>query len=302
MGRAPCFGMVAFPSWLLFALLLLAPLDALGASYAEVKAHLKSLSERYPEQVQLISVGDSDSGELIQGVKIGHGPIRNLVVAAHHGNEYGSTEVARAFAEDVAKAPIVGQSVFVVPVLNIGGYNAGSRRERAGGATYDPNRDYPGPCGGEGPFRLKSTASLARFIEREEIVASATLHTYMPGVLYPWGVSTQQTSTRFDGIFLDLGRALAIESRYPVGNSTKLLYPADGTFEDYAFWRHGIWSLLAELGHSHSPSSAAVKEMIRLNVPGLRRMFEQAPTRRAEQHSFEGTCDPSARVLDRHDE
>ena len=77
-----------------------------------------------------------------------------------------------------------------------------------------------------------------------------------------------------------------------------IVYPADGTFEDYAFWQHGVWSMLWEMGYSHSPNPEQVREMVRTNVPGLRRMYEGAPIARAERHAFTGKCDRSLRKLD----
>jgi carboxypeptidase T len=246
----------------------------------------------------------SDSGETIQGVAVGNGPLHNLVVASHHGNEYGSVEVARGFAVSLAQAPIPGQTVYVIPVLNVGGYNAKQRREPASNRTWDPNRNYPGPCGTEGPFTLKSTQALADFIDKQNIVSSATMHTFYPAVVYPWGVSTRDLSTPYDDLFKTLVQASTVESHYEVGNSTEVIYPADGAFEDYAFWKHGIWSLLFELGETHSPSLSQVNQMVQVNVPGLRRFLEQAPRTRAENHAFAGRCDRSKAMkdLDRHDE
>jgi hypothetical protein len=77
-----------------------------------------------------------------------------------------------------------------------------------------------------------------------------------------------------------------------VGNSAAALYPADGCYEDYAMWKYGIWSLLFELGTTHSPSQSAIDTLIRENVPGLRHFLAQAPTQRAERHAFTGKCDP----------
>ena len=211
--------------------------------------------------------------------------------------------MTKALAESVARSPIVGQTVYLIPVLNIDGYNAKERRETARGITWDPNRDYPGPCGTEGPFKLKSTAMLAQFIEDHHIVASATLHTYSPAVVYPWGISTHDLSTPYDDVFKNLVQAATVESQYPTGNNTALIYPADGTFEDYAYWKQGIWSLLFELGFSHNPSDAEVDTLVNVNVPGLRRFLEQSPRQLAENHSFTGKCD--SRMMswrDRHDE
>jgi hypothetical protein len=211
-------------------LLLLSQLSFAQSKYDQIKSGMLQIAGKYPQNVLPIKIGESDSGDTILGLKIGNGPVKNLVVATHHGNEYGSTFVAMSFATSLAAQPIPDQTLFVIPVLNIAGYNAGNRREPAKGTTWDPNRNYPGPCATEGPFTLKSTATLARFIEANEIVTSATLHTYSPAVLYPWGISTQQTSTPYDNIFIQMGKAATVESQYAVGNSTQLLYPADGSW------------------------------------------------------------------------
>jgi carboxypeptidase T len=274
-----------------------------SANYAEIKTFMYQLAAQHPKTVSVFELGKSDSGDMIEGLKIGTGSVKDLVVATHHGNEYGSTEVAKAFAQSLAADPMAGQTVYVIPVLNISGFNGRHREENAKGRTFDPNRDYPGPCGTAGPFNLKSTAALAQFIAQEGIVASATLHTYAPAVMYPWGISTHDLSTMYDDEFKALVSAAVIESHYEVGNSTDLLYPADGTFEDYAFWKHGIWSILFELGNSHYPSDSDVAEMQKVNVPGLRNMLAIAPKLRAEHHDFTGKCDTMrALMLDRHDE
>jgi carboxypeptidase T len=240
---------------------------------------------------------------MIEGVAIGNGPVHNLVVATHHGNEYGSTEVGMAFATSIADHPIANQTVYVIPVLNISGYNRKQREESAKGNSYDPNRDYPGPCGTEGPHHLQSTASLAKFIDHENIIVSATLHTYSPAVVYPWGIPTNDTNTPYDNIFMTMVNNATEMSHYTVGNSTEVIYPAAGAYEDYAYWKLGVWSILFELGHSHNPSQADINEMARVNIPGLRKMLEQAPVERAVDHAFTGKCSTSRLAhLDKHDE
>lgn len=272
--------------------------DPFTRKYSDIQLDLNELARKYPASVEVFSLGRNDTGEEIQGIKAGDGPVHTLVVGTHHGNEYGSTEVARAFAFSVAEAPIQGQTVYVIPVLNVSGYNKRQRQELG----RDPNRDYSGPCGTGGPWNLRSTKALADFIEREEIVSSATLHTFSPFVLYPWGFSTKDTKTEYNDLYIELAKAAAVESGYPVGNSTDELYPADGCYEDYAMWKHGIWSLLFEMGSSHSPSRLAIDELIRGNVPGLRRFLAQAPTKRADRHAFTGKCDPSKSGPRRTDE
>jgi hypothetical protein len=284
-----------------------APTDIpLSPNYQDVKAFLQKLAQDHPNTVKLFNLGQSDNGDMIVGARIGDGNpsnVKHLLVSTHHGNEYGSTEVAKAFALSVAENPIHGQTIDVIPVLNLSGFDRRDRYEtNSQGRRVDPNRDYPGPCGTDGPFQLKSTAALAQFIDHEGIVGSATLHTYSPAVVYPWGISTHDLSTPYDGIFEALVKAATVESHYETGRNTEVIYPADGAYEDYAYWKHGIWSILFELGNSHYPSDSDVRYMQQINVPGMRRMFEQTPTQRAANHSFTGRCDTSLRMLDRHEE
>ncbi len=275
----------------LLATQALAASDPAHKKYADVKNFMHDLVRSHPGTVRSVTVGESDSGEVIEGVAIGDGPVHNLVVATHHGNEYGSTEVGIAVAASLADKPIADQTVYVVPVLNIAGYNVKNREEKDKNGNYnDPNRDYPGPCGTEGPHHLKSTSALAKFIDRENIVTSATLHTYHPAVVYPWGFAASDLKTPYEDLYQSMVKTAAELSHYKTGNSTKVIYAAKGTYEDYAFWRSGVWSILFELGTSHYPSQKDIDKMISLNVPGIRKMLEQAPKARAENHEFTANC------------
>lgn len=263
-------------------------------NYTTVVETLNRIAAENPGNARIFELGMSDSGRAIVGIKIGDGGTANLIVGTHHGNEYGSTAVAMGAAADFAKNPLPGQTVYIVPVLNISGYNARSRNERTSRGNIDPNRDYPSPCGTSGPFFSKATKALADFVAKTDIVSSATLHTFSPAVLYPWGISTRDVATPYDDEFINLSRIAASESGYQYGNSKELLYAADGTFEDYAYWKHGVWSLLFEMGRSHSPSQADMAEMVRVNVPGIRKFFLAAPKARATNTAFSGRCDVNA--------
>ncbi len=259
---------------------------------------ITKIAQSYPQTAQLFTLGYSNSGVEIKGIKVGTGSIHNLIVGAHHGNEYGSTEVALHFAESVAKNPIHDQTIFVVPVLNIDGYNKRSRYETVNGKSIDANRDYPGPCGTNGPFHSNATKALADLLAKESIVASATIHTYWPAAVYPWGLSSHDLDTPYTPIFMNMVKEATSTSSYQIGNSADIVYPADGTFEDYAFWKHGVWSILFEAGHTHSPNMGDLNQLVNENVPGLRKMFETAPKKVADDHDFKGQCEPGLRILD----
>lgn len=261
------------------------------SNYDLVVETLRRISQENPNTTQWIEIGISDSGQPIAGLKIGTGETSDLIIATHHGNEYGSTAVALGAAEAFAKDPLPGHSIYVIPVLNVSGYNSRNRYERTSNGTVDQNRDYPGPCVSYTTHKSKATRALAQFIDEKNIVSSATLHTHAPAVLYPWGLSTRDTGTPYDSTFIGLAKAATVESGYTVGNSKEVLYAADGAFEDYAYWKHGVWSLLFEMGTSHNPSQDQMRRMVQVNVPGLRRFFDVAPKERAENHAFTGRCD-----------
>ena len=261
-------------------------------NYDRVVTTLQQIAEKYPANAKMVTIGVNDQGTPIRALQIGSGETNSLIVATHHGNEYGSTAVALGVADAFAQNPIAGQTVYVIPVLNVTGYNKGRREESSlTSGALDANRDYTGPCKSGAPFRLKSTKALADFVEQKNIQISATLHTYWPAVVYPWGISTRDLSTPYDAQYQQLVADATVESRYKTGNSTDVLYAADGTFEDYAYWKHGIWSLLFELGFSHSPDTTALKNMVDVNVPGLRRFLENSPKTRVVDHDFKGRCD-----------
>lgn len=264
-------------------------------NYDQVTKTLQQIADKYPANAKVITIGVNDQGTPIQGLQIGSGPTNSLIVGTHHGNEYGSTAVALGVADAFAQNPVAGQTVYVIPVLNVTGYNKNRREETSlTNGVLDANRDYTGPCVGGNSFRLKSTKALADFIDQKNIQISATLHTYWPAVVYPWGISTHDLSTPYDAQYQQLVADATQESHYQTGNNTQVLYPADGTFEDYAYWKHGIWSLLFELGFSHSPDSVAMKNMVDVNVPGLRRFLENSPKTRVVDHDFKGRCDVNA--------
>ncbi len=262
-----------------------------ASNYEKVVQQIEQIAAQNPANAEVFTMGINNQGQPIKGLKIGNGTINSLVVGTHHGNEYGSTAVALGFAQSLAQAPIVGQTVYIVPVLNISGYNRKDRFESSTSSqVVDANRDYPSPCKAGPNFKLKSTEALAKFVDEKNIIISATLHTYWPAVVYPWGISTTDLTTPYDNQYKELVRLATVESRYQTGNNTDVLYPADGTFEDYAYWKHGIWSLLFELGFTHNPDAQAIKNMIDVNTPGLRRFLENAPTQRVAEHNFSGRC------------
>jgi carboxypeptidase T len=270
--------------------------------YQDVQDFLRKLVQTYPQTVSLVNVGPSDSGTPIEGVKIGTGSTHELVVATHHGNESGSTDVSEALAQMLAANPIENRQVTIIPVLNISGYNHDRREEALDGKLVDPNRDYPSPCGSAaGPFSLKSTQSLAHYLESENIVAALTLHDPFSTITYPWGFQKGE-ATLYDNLFHDLAVDASTESHYTIGTSANAIYEAHGVFEDYAFWKHGIWTMLYEIGPDYSLDPANLANAVRDLIPGMIRFLKNTPSQAATDHAFKGTCGHSHSFVDRGDE
>src|SRR6476646_4450262 len=134
---------------ILFSILALASLTATAATdYDRILSRLAEI-DKLPNTT-LFSLGKNDQGKDIMGVVIGDAASakhKYAVVGTHHGNDKASAEVTLFFAEMVIKAYDPSVVYFIVPVLNISGYNV-SRREETGsdGDTHDSNRDYEDAC------------------------------------------------------------------------------------------------------------------------------------------------------------
>lgn len=259
---------------------------AVATKYEIVLQEMKSVHEQYRSHTELFELA-SDAGQTILGIKIGTGPVKDLVLATHHGNEYGSTAVAVALIKDLAKNPISGRTTFIIPVINISGYNARQRAERG----FDPNRDWAGPCGNAHgtPFRLTSISSVAKLMEEHPFVVGITLHTFANTVTYPWSFE-DNSPTEHDAEFNDLAQFAASINGYRTGKTPDLIYTTRGDFESYAFWKHGMWSFLFEMGTSHSPSETQLEKLRRDNVPAIRNLLTQGPVAKAMSHEWNGNC------------
>lgn len=268
-----------------------------GAAYDQVRTKLERVTAENPDLVSRIVIGMNDQGVEIEGIRIGaHSYVRNdavhhLVVGAHHGNEQKSVDVALAFIDEIITAKRVGAgldrkldaAVFhVIPVLNIGGYNANRRQEIArSGRSYDPNRDYPDPCGNASTFNLASTDALAKYTIAEDITGAVTIHGYIGTFTYPWGTYTNQTSTPDNSVFDAVTSEAARINSYRAGTHADVIYPTAGAYEDWAYHSLGVWVALLEI--KNNPN--VVKD-----AQAMVAYFARLPEERSQFHEHLGNC------------
>lgn len=247
------------------SLLSLFSLKTFGADrYQNVLSRMEALRSKHSDTSEIFSIGKNDDGIDIMAMRISLSPkqvdekkLGHIMVGTHHGNELGAAEFTLKFIEDllaryksdeVYKGKLGETEWTIIPVLNISGYNAANRYEH----SVDPNRDYPGPCINAAGGQLKSIRTLMDFMKQRVYVGSLTVHGYVGSLTYPWGVSTPNTHTEDHNAFQKVTEKAAEHNGYQVGTSTDIVYACDGSYEDYAYWKYGMWSLLLELKNGNA--------------------------------------------------
>lgn len=260
-----------------------------ASAYDDILKRLTELSQ-YPD-TGLFSLGKNDQGQDIVGLIIGNpnsGMTKHLVVGTHHGNERMSAIVPLLFAEKILAQRDRDAVYFVIPVLNISGYNRNSRQETgADGRSYDANRDYEDACATKVDFKLKSTSLISQLVERENIIGAVTVHGYVGTFTFPWGTTVKPYETQDDALMVDLAKKAVVHNNYKIGTHGGAIYPASGAFEDWAYFKLGVWSFLLEI---KNPSSDLNKD-----ANSLVQFFRDVPRERSQNVGQRVNC--VARIL-----
>ena len=265
------------------------------SKYDDILADINRIVSSNPSYAQLIDIGPNDQGTTIYGLKIENPNYRgskhnHLLVSVHHGNEGTTATLAIIFSEQLlaiyknsshSQYQALSAAVFyVIPVLNITGYNANSRTEKgADGRWYDPNRQYPDPCDRNSYFQLASTSKLADFVRAQNFAGAVTAHGYVGTFTYPWGIYTNNTHTLDHDQFDQLARnSVTGTNSYRIGTHADEIYPASGSFEDWAYSELGIWTMLLE--QKYSPNNDKDSQC-------LLKFFSLAPGQASSQHQHD---------------
>ena len=249
---------------------------------------------------RIFSLGANDEGVEIRAIRVSLTPavmdrnkVGHVLVSTHHGNEPDTPEFTLGFLEnllerydapDAAKNELAATEYYVIPVLNISGYNAGERHEHG----KDPNRIYPGPCTPTPAESLKSTDNLMKFLATRPFAGSVTIHGYLTSLTYPWGMFADDYKTKDDAAYDRLIQDAAKYNGYPAGNGALILYPANGCYEDYVYWKYGSWSMLVEID-SGSPDD------IRQTIPAVASFFSNINRSPSGMNQFTAKCVPAVR-------
>lgn len=261
-----------------------------AAKYDDIITKMNKLQADHPNEIKIITIGTNNNGNDILAMRISSTPelvdtskIGLVVVATHHGNEGETSQIALDYSlKALALAETGNYEIYLIPVLNISGFNKNSRYENG----FDPNRDYPAPCKEDTPFKLKSTKALADLLDSRPFTASVTLHGFIGIVTYPWGMSTEDIYTADQSYYDILTAKVAGVAGYHYGNSTETIYGANGCYEDFVYSKYGLWSLLFEIADG---SDSDVKK----NVEAIDVFFKEINMSPSINHTFTGTCSES---------
>ncbi len=257
---------------------------------------LQQLQQAHSDKSELINIGTNDDGVDIIGLRVSLTPkqvdprkIGHLVVSTHHGNEQKATDFTLAFTEDLLRRYDSSRALYsskladiewtIIPVLNVSGYNSNSRYEHG----QDSNRDYPGPCLTGKGGQVKSIRLMMDFLNTRPFAASVTVHGYIGTMTFPWGVNTTNTHSNDHNAYDRMFAQAASFNSYRYGTSTDLIYSAEGTFEDYVYWKHGIWSLLLEMRDGGAND-------IKTTVPAIQAFFDQVDSSPSTKNQMTGSC------------
>ncbi len=261
--------------------------------YKSIVDQMQALQAKYPSLSSIFSIGQNDEGVEMLAMRISRSPsfadgfkIGHLMVATHHGDESAAPIFAMRFITDLLTRYGTDQSLddkeyTVVPVLNVSGYNADSRLERGN----DPNRDYSGPCTAHTPT-LKSIRNVLDLAKSRIFSGSVTVHGYAASLTYPWGIYTDNTHTQDHNQFDQIFRKAAQFNGYQVGTASDVVYPANGCYEDYVYWKYGMWSLLLELASGSETDLKGTSQAIAS-------FYDQLSSSPSDKNTFLGKCTSS---------
>ncbi len=247
-----------------------------------IHAHLDQLAQRRPDLVMQETIGHSLEGRPLVALRIGGTGSRRagmLINGGLHAREWISMMVTTCVADrlissyddDARIRRFVDEvELWVVPVSNPDGYvhswsrDRYWRKNRRDGHGVDLNRNFDLAWGGPGSsdkpasqiyrgtaaFSEPESAALRDLMHRGDFDAHIDFHSYGQLLLHPWSHKRKRSRDhkRLSATADGMAKAIAAQhgKRYRK-MSGESLYPASGTFMDWAYGEHEVSSFVIEL-------------------------------------------------------
>ncbi len=241
-----------------------------------MEAKLKQLADKYPEIMQLISIGKSSKGRNLWFVKISDNVRTDEVepevklISSMHGDEITGRESMMFLIEDLlngyggnsAITNLINNSeIYIMPTMNPDG---NERRTRGNGNNVDLNRDFPDFSTSDNVNswnnREIETKAIMQFQKQRNFSLSTNFHTGAEVVNYPW--DTAEEPHPYDALVKSI--ALAYSSNAPyIYNSHQFSngitngyawYEVNGGMQDWSYYYHDDLQFTVELSSTKWPS------------------------------------------------
>jgi predicted deacylase len=245
-------------------------------SQQEINVYLRDVAQKFPELARYEVLGRSRQGREIGLLTLtkARNPEAPAIYlnATHHGNEKASTEALLALTHHLSEkqnepaiSRLLARYRFLIhPLVNPDGHALHTRGDANG---IDPNRDYAGPQKPEKEaFQLPETRLVRDLLRRENVVASATYHSGLEAILWPWCHTPQ--SSQHDSVFRGVGELVARSMGVQRAKQSYYDYKTDGEFIDYAYMKHGIYALTLEVSTDATPPADQLTATVERAITG----------------------------------
>lgn len=273
-------------------------------SYNEVTAQLRAYAEARPDICKIESAGQSVQGRDLWWLKItDHVTEKENEPEVHfigtiHGDEPLGTVlslrlidylISRYGADDRVTRLIDETEIWIMPVMNPDGMEAGSRFNASG---VDLNRDFPDPAHDPTDVadgRQPETVAIMKWAQAHRPVLGANFHSATLVVNYPWDSdmdgdnAIEYETAPDDALFRFIAGVYAsnnpmiLNGPFPEGiTNGSNWYPIKGGMQDWLYYYHGCLALTVELSLDYFPDPSTFDDYWEANRNAMLAYLELA--------------------------
>ncbi len=240
---------------------------------------LRDLALAYPGEAELVDLGRSVDGRPLLALRIGSGDWRVRIVAAHHGDELSSSELALAVAEQVLRQPVSAE-VWVVPHVNPDGVADGSRYNSR---AVDLNRNYGFKWAdseyraGDAPFSEPESRAIRVLSSYRGFASGLSMHAGAALICYVWNYTTQDSPDQA----LLLAQAEAYRQACDLSGFYQInggaWYVTYGDTTDWSYGRQGTLDYTLEVSVDKTPPASQLEGLIDDHMDAVQSFLQREP-------------------------
>ncbi len=245
----------------------------------EMEAELRALAEAHPEQAELVDIGRSVEGRTLWALRVGSGDWRVRILAAHHGDELSSAELALALARRLLDSPVQPE-LWIVPQVNPDGVARGSRYNAH---EVDLNRNYGYQWSateyraGDEPFSEPEARAVRVLSSYRGFGTGLSMHSGAALIAYIWNYTTQDSPD--EALLLehseDYTRACALGGFYSINGGR--WYVTHGDTTDWSYGRQGTLDYTLEVSVEKTPPPQELPELFDDHLEAMLEFVQRPP-------------------------